>query len=77
MSKITPEKKIRCGRVLDPRTMTYSYSDGSGLVTSEKIIERDLLKAKIGELEAEGDGSFLGRATLAKTKFDYLTYFSK
>lgn len=69
------EKKY--GRVLDPRTMTYSFSDGSGLITKEQVIERQLLKTKIDTLEVENDGSFLGRALLAKLKFDYLTFFSR
>ena len=61
------------GRKLDPRTMTYSYSDGSGLITPEQVFERKLLKSKIEELETSNGNLYL----LAMFRFKYLTYFSK
>ena len=57
-------------RNFDPNTMTYAYSDGSGRITHEKVIERKLLLEKIKEMEAEDAPSIL----IAAAKFKYLTF---
>lgn len=81
------------GRQLDPRTMTYAFSDGSGRITQEQIMERKALLTEIYCLENElaaTEGSMVidtdsmlmtprerKVAYLGLLKLRYLTYFSE
>lgn len=47
-------KKKYNGRIYDSKTCTYSFFDGSGLITEEQQLQRNLIKSKIEELEYGG-----------------------
>ena len=88
ISRLLDKQKImskKYGRTLDPRTMTYSYKDGSGKVTAEQCNEREQIKVAAQTLESEIveknksilDSTLGERLALAALKFKFLTFFSK
>lgn len=68
------KKEARDKRIFDCKTMTYGYSDGSGLIIQEQVIGRELLYNKI--LMIEGGLIQSSPCELAGLKFKHLTYFS-
>lgn len=45
-------------RIFDPKTMTYAFADGSGLLTHELLIRRNLLRIKAITDGIEGKRNF-------------------
>jgi len=62
-------------RILDTKTMTYAFPDGSGRITKEAVVERQLLKSRIQEIESSDKPFPLG--LLALLRFKYFTLHSK
>lgn len=58
-------------RILDIRTMTYAYEDGSGVITEERRLEKLLLKDRIMVLE--GEYSEKNAFLIAALKLAYFT----
>ena len=61
-------------RIYDPKTDTYAYYDGSGVITAEQVTQRKLLLSEIKQAEVEQPQAKGYRAGLI---FKFLTFFSK
>ena len=66
-------------RKLDLNTITYSFNDGSGLVTKEQCLNRELLRSKIEEesLKTTLSSRWSKKIELSSMIINYLTFFTK